>query len=247
MALRRDGRRWKILGVGLLVVTLPLAPLYGCAGVRQTMGQNPVKATAICAGAGALGLAAAGAAADREKPLRGAIIGAVAGLVAGGAACFTIAKANSKPIADYQQTQQATSYRATQGTLVRVENLTLQPVNVAPGGKFAWHSRYVVMVPEPNADVPVVETRVLSAWNETTREWKEMGRYKTEVTIKPGTREDKAEMVMPKQTTAQIYLVTFQVEHNQRSDQKNQPLFVVAPRASLSQGVRWGALEVTAK
>ena len=235
MASHRDIRPWKILGVGFLVVTLPIMPLYGCAGLGQTMGQNPWQATAICASGGALGLAGLGAALDRKNPTRGAIIGGVTGLFAGGAACFAIAKANSRPIADYQQTQKATDYNPTQGTLVRVEKLTLQPVNVAPGEKFAWHSRYVVMTPEPNADVPVVETRVLSAYDETTKGWKEIGQYKTEATAKPGTREDAVEMAMPKQTTAQRYLVTFQVEHNQIRDQKNHPLSVAVPRASLTK------------
>ena len=110
---------------------------------------------------------------------------------------------------------------------------TVQPLAVPAGEKFTWRSRYVVMTPDPNADLPVAETRIVSAYDEQTRQWKEMGRHRTDVTIKPGTRVDEAEMTMPKEPTAHRYLVTFQVEHNQVSNQKRQEMSVITRQVSL--------------
>jgi hypothetical protein len=157
----------------------------------------------------------------------------VAGLLAGGVTCFVIARAQSTAVQDYAQTRKTVKYKPSQGTLVRVDNLTVQPQAVPAGEKFSWRSRYVVMTPDQNADLQVAETRIVSAYDEQTRQWKEMGRHRTEITIKPGTRVDEAEMSMPKAPTARRYLVTFQVEHNQVADQKYQEMSVITRQALL--------------
>jgi hypothetical protein len=110
-----------------------------------------------------------------------------------------------------------------------VNQLSLDPVSVAPGEEFLWRSEYMVMAPDPNADLTIVETRILSAYDEQKREWKELGPIRTTITAKPGTRQDEAKMTMPKQTTAKRYQVTFQVAYNNVVDQKSQEMFV-APR-----------------
>ncbi len=220
---------------GLLVATLVISTLSGCAGLQQSAAANPGTATAICAGGGAALGAAAGALIDKRNPLTGAILGGLVGAVAGGAACFAVAKAGSSTVKDYGETQTAVGYRPTQGTLVRVQRLQVEPATVSPGQRFTWRSEYVVMTPQPDLDIPVVETRIVSAFDERANQWKEIGRTQTPITAKPGTRLDQAEMTMPSNPPARRYLLTFHVDQNGVADQKSQDLFVVTRQASLPQ------------
>jgi hypothetical protein len=231
----RTVRQWQRPTGGFLVIMLIMLSLQGCASVQQSMGQSPGRATTICAAGGALVGAAAGAALA-ENRLLGALIGGVAGAVTAGATCFAIARAASTQTRDYQQTQQVVGYQPTQGTVVRVDRLSLDPASVAPGEEFLWRSEYVVMAPDPHADLTVVETRILSAYDEQKREWKELGRIPTTITAKPGSRQDEAKMTMPTRTTAQRYQVTFQVAHNNVVDQKSQEMFVATRQSSVPPG-----------
>jgi hypothetical protein len=220
---------------GLLVGTLLITMLSGCARVSASMAENPGRTTALCAGAGAALGAGAGALINQANPLSGAIIGGLAGALVGGATCFAVAKARSTAVKDYQQTQAATGYRPTLGTQVWVQQLVVEPAIVSTGQTFTWLSEYVVMASDPSADLPVVETRIVSAYDEQTNQWKEVGRHRTAITAKPGTRLDRAEMTMPNKTTARRYLMTFLVEHTAVADHKSQELFVATPQASLPQ------------
>jgi hypothetical protein len=215
-----------------MIIAFGIFSLQGCASLQQTMGQKPGQTTALCAAGGAAAGAAMGAAFAQDK-LMGALVGGLVGAFAAGATCFAIAKTASTQIKDYRQTQQTVGYRPAQGTVVRVERLSLEPVAVAPGEEFVWRSEYVVMAPDPNADLTIVETRILSAYDEQKQEWNEIGRIPTTVTAKPGTRQDEAKMKMPRKTTAQRYQVTFQVAHNNINNEKSQEMRVATHQSSL--------------
>jgi len=228
-----DGRcaynRGTVLIASLLIITLAT---YGCASMQQSMAESPGKAVALCAGGGALAGAGAGAALDKKNPLRGALIGAAAGILAGGATCFVIAKAGSTPKAGYSETQKAEAYKPAQGAVVRVRHLDIDPASLAPGQKFTWRSEYVVMTPDPDADLELVETRTISTYDEKAKEWKPFNSHSTKITAKPGTREDESELTMPSELKAQKYMVTFQVDYNKASDKKSQEVAVVSRLAS---------------
>jgi hypothetical protein len=228
---------------GFLVVMLVISTLGGCAGLHQSMAENPGRSAALCAGGGALGGAALGALVDHGNVLRGALIGALAGALAGGAACFAVAKFSSTPIKDYQQTQAETGYLPTQGTVVRVDSFRVDPGTVSAGQKLTFSGEYYVMTPDQNADLPVVESMIVSFYDDKTRQWREVGRTQNPVTIKPGKRRiDPAEITAPQEPPAPRILVALQVDHQQISDQKSQGVVIMASRqASFPAGVGWTA------
>ena len=223
---------------GFLAAMLAISTLSGCAGLRQSMAEKPGQSAALCAGGGALGGAAVGALVDQGNVLRGAPIGALAGALAGGAACFAVAKFSSTPIKDYQQTRAETSYRPTQGTLVRVDSFRVDPATVSPGQKLTFSGEYYVMPPDPNADLPVVESMIVTFYDDKTRQWREVGRTKNAITVKPGKRRiDPAEITAPQQPPAPRILVALQVDHQQISDRKSQDVVMALGQASLPTGV----------
>jgi hypothetical protein len=219
----------RVLIAGLLVLTLGI---HGCAGLRETMAKNPGWSTTMCAGGGALAGAAAGALIDKNDPLRGALIGLVGGAAAAGAACFAIAKFSSTQVKDYQQTQQATGYSPAQGTVVRVESFTVEPTTVAPSQQLTFSGQYYVMTPEREADLPVVERMIVSFYDEQAKQWKELGRTQSEVTMKPGTRQIPPSPInTPAKPLSQRYQVALQVEHDKVTDGKSQGIYVAPAQA----------------
>jgi hypothetical protein len=219
---------------------LGIAALDGCAGLRQSMTQNPGQSAALCAGGGALGGAAIGAFVDHRNALRGALIGAVAGALAGGATCFAVARFSSIPIKDYQQTQAETGYRPTEGTVVRVDSFKVEPRTVSPGQKLTFSGEYYVMTPDQNQDLPVVESMIVSFYDDKTRQWREVGRTQNAVTIKPGKRRiNPADITAPQEPPAQRIQVALQVDHQQIFDQKSQDVLMAMRQASLPMDVGW--------
>jgi hypothetical protein len=185
---RKSGARRGLMSgrmpiAGFLVVKLVLSALSGCTGLRQSMAENPGRLAALCAGGGALGGAAIGALVDQGNVLRGALIGALAGALTGGAACFAVAKFSSTPIKDYQQTQAETGYHPSQGTVVRVDSFMVEPAAVSPGEKLTFSGEYDVMPPDQHADLQVAESRIVSFYDDKTRQWREVGRTQNSVTI----------------------------------------------------------------
>jgi hypothetical protein len=230
----------KALTAGSLVVMLVVSTLSGCAGLRQSMAENQGRSVALCAGGGALGGAALGALMDHGNVLRGALIGALAGALAGGAACFAVAKFSSTPIKDYQQTQDETGYQSIQGTVVRVDSFKVDPATVSPGQKLTFSGEYYVMTSDQNADLPVVESMIVSFYDDKARQWREVGRTQNSVTIKPGKRRiDPAEITAPQEPPAPRILVALQVDHEQISDQKSQGVVMALRQAFLPTGVSW--------
>jgi hypothetical protein len=228
------------------VVTLTVA-MYGCAGLRQSMAENPGWSTTICAGGGALAGAMAGALIDKKDPLRGALIGLVGGATTAGAACFAVAKFSSTQVKDYQQTQQATGYRPSQGTVVRVDSFTVEPTTVSAGQKLTFGAEYYVMTPEREADLPVVERMIVSFYDEQTKEWKELGRTQSEVTMKPGTRQiPPSQINTPAKPLSQRYRVALQVEHDKVTDGKSQGIYMAPTQAVAVSDVAAAVVGLTA-
>jgi hypothetical protein len=219
----------KVLIAGILTLTVAL---YGCAGLRQSMAENPGWSTTICAGGGALAGAVAGALIDKKDPWRGALIGLMGGATTAGAACFAVAKFSSTQVKDYQQTQQAIGYRPSQGTVVRVDSFTVQPTTVSPGQKLTFGAEYYVMTPEQEADLPVVERMIVSFYDEQTKQWKELGRTQNQVTMKPGTRQiPPSQINTPAKPLSQSYRVALQVEHDKVTDGKSQGIYMAPAQA----------------
>lgn len=161
--------------------------------------------------------------------------GAAVGAVAGGALAYSIAwgkclayysDVNSFPVADARQTAAAIGYQPARGNLVRIQNFTVTPSQVVPGGSFNQLGSYVVMAPDGTRDVKVVETRTVHFFDPQEKAWKELGSEDTPITAALGTRRSEGHIGMPKEVAEGRYRVTLKVSALGVSDQASQEIVI---------------------
>src|SRR2546426_6122073 len=214
----------------LLVVTVLAFGLQGCAtsGPLVGRGADPRRAALICgAGGAALGAAtgaAIGARRGTREALVGALIGGAIGALAGATACFAISY-KSEPVKSYEETQKEVNYQPTQGTVVQITEFRLSPAVAAPGSKVGFQASYYVMAPEPDQDLSLVETRIVTAVYPATGQRKELGRHNSQVTVKPGARRGDGEFEVKSGVAEGRYEVEFQVEAVGQRDGKTLALY----------------------
>jgi|LGOV01.1.fsa_nt_gb hypothetical protein len=168
--------------------------------------------------------------------------GATVGAVAGGALGFAYAwghclsyysTLNSEPVTGYNETAQDIRYDPSQGYVVKIEDFSLSPSEVAQGGTVAFNGKYYVMAPEGTKDRDVTETRVLEFYDETKGEFVELGSVNRNITISPGRRSADGQFDIPEKVPDGRYLIKFIVSSNGKQDQIQRELFV---RQRLAQG-----------
>lgn len=220
------GRTYRTGLASALIVTVTAFGLEGCAAVSQPGW----KQAAICGGAGAVvgGAAGAGIGAARgggSRILMGALIGAGVGAVVGAGICFAVTY-KSQPAQGYNDTRRATGYDPRTGTVVQVTKLETSRNTAAPGDKVPFRTAYHVMTPDPDQEVTIVETQIVTAVNPSTGERQEVGRQSNRLTVKPGTREGSGQLDTRRDLREGTYEIALQVEAEGKSDVKGAPVTV---------------------
>jgi hypothetical protein len=154
---------------------------------------------AIGVGAGALGGAAIGGLADGE---RGAVIGAVVGALAGGAVGAYLDHRDK----DAEETKQEQDYDPEQGVNLELTAVTAEPQTVSPGGEVRLEGTYAVMTPNPQDEIVVRETRVI------TFNGKNVAEVAVEVDRIDGTYTSEVPIILPDTSPAGTYDVKITVE-----------------------------------
>jgi hypothetical protein len=223
-----------------IIASLLVVPVLaqGCATTGPLIGQgaDPGRAALICGAGGAAVGAAAGAAIGARRgageALIGALIGGAIGAIVGATACFAISY-KSEPVKGYQETIKEVNYQPGQGTVAQITEFRISPAVAAPGTKVSFQASYYVMAPEPEQDLSLVETRVVTAVNPSTGQRKELGRHSSQVTVKPGTRRGDGEFEVKSGVTEGKYEIVFQVEAAGQRDEKMLMLDVTKNVAAL--------------
>jgi hypothetical protein len=157
------------------------------------------------------------------------------GAAAGGALAFAIAygkclayysNLQSFPVAGRQETAQKIGYTASQGYLTKIENFSLSPQGVAPGGKVQMKGTYYVMAPPGEQEVKVTETRLLSYYDPEKKEWTELGAVDNEITSALGTRRAEGNFDIPQDVPEGRYRVTMKVAAQSKQDEITKDLTV---------------------
>jgi hypothetical protein len=65
-----------------------------------------------------------------------------------------------------QESMRAINYKPSQGNIVRIRGTTNEPVRVKPGEVVELRTTYYVMSPSPQAQVRIIESRVIQYNNE---------------------------------------------------------------------------------
>jgi len=161
--------------------------------------------------------------------------GAVVGAIAGGALAHSYAwgmclayysDTRSFPVANAQQTAAATGYTASRGNEVRIQNFTINPAQIVPGGNLKMTGSYYVMAPDGQQQVKVLETRTLHFYDPQEKAWKELGAESNPITAALGTRRADSQMGMPAEVAEGRYRVTFKVSALGREDQASQEVLI---------------------
>ncbi len=224
----------RILASTLIVVFLltscgPLPP-PGTALTLEEREEAQKSCIARYTAMGAVGGALVGALIGGKK-WEGALIGAAAG----GALAFAIAYGkclamfsdlNSYPVADARETARRVGYNSAQGFVTKIESFYLDPEGVAPGGKVRLNGSYYIMAPEGTMEAKVTETRTVSYYDPSEKQWKELGSVPQEVTSALGTRRAEGSFDMPKDVPEGNYRITLTVDANGKRDQVSRDLTV---------------------
>jgi hypothetical protein len=136
-------------GVWLALLAASMLVMPGCEFIKEH------EKAAIGVGAGALGGAAIGALAGGED---GAIVGAVVGALAGGAIGAYLDHRDKSA----EETRRDQDYRPAQGVRLELTKTAADPKKVAPGQEVRLEATYAVMTPNPQQEIVVRETRVVT-------------------------------------------------------------------------------------
>lgn len=223
-------RKQTIRAISLIVMVCFLT--VSCA----TMAENP----ALCTLAGGLlgggiGAGLGALAGGKKGAATGAMAGGAVGALLAAAYCFKAGPFASREVKGYEETRSATNYQADQGDVIQITRYSLTPAATAPGKVVVLNATYSVMAPNPNQEVPIIETRILKRLNPATKTYEVLGQVETPVTVKPGTRQADGSFPVPSGTPDGQYVVVLAVTKDRQRDMKELPLIVTKDQAVLQQ------------
>ena len=143
------------LALGLCCM-LVLVSLVRCATVEESVRGHP-KTVAGAAGGTLLG-------GMTFKSAGGTVVGGLLGGLAGGLIGNTM-ETQSK---DRTTTVQDYYYTSTQGTVVRIEKVEVEPASIRPGEKVNLIAHYALLTPQPDQRVTVTERWDITRGKEPT-------------------------------------------------------------------------------
>ena len=189
-----------VISMALCIAILGLS--WACAEIDNTQ-------TGAILGAAAGG--ALGAQLYKDKPLVGAAIGAAAGALAGA----VIGNYLDRKLKSAQETAKSYKYSPSQGTMVKVEDVHMEPNVIRPGQKAKLVINYALLNSDPNRTVPVRETRQILS---DSRSLKKIGPLSKNRNA--GTYVTEQEVTFPQNIPAAMYTLNGTVEAGGKTSSK---------------------------
>ncbi len=185
-----------------LLTALIFLVVTSCATIPE---EN--KGAATGAGVGAATGAVLGAVVGRN--VSGAVIGGLVGALVGGAI--------GHYYVDQKKTRNETAsqygYRSTQGNMLRMEEASVVPQTVSPGGTVEMKMTYAVLTPAETTEVSVIEKREIRHNGEL------VGNPEVTVTHRGGTYTSSIPLTLPADAKKGLYVVTNTVHSGTLSEQ----------------------------
>ncbi len=207
----------KAMAVVLCISVLGL--FWSCAEMDNTQ-------TGALIGAAAGGLL--GAKLSKEHPEMGAAIGAAAGALAGA----IIGNYLDKKLKSAQDTAKTYQYTPSQGTMVNVENVRMEPSVIKPGQKAKLVINYAMLNSDPNQTIPVMETRQIMSDGKSLKKIGPMSKNRN-----AGTYVTEQEVTFPQNIPTSMYTLNGTVEAAGKSSSKLATFRVT--RVQGDDGVRY--------
>jgi hypothetical protein len=203
----------RLLALAIIVI-FPLV-LAGC----QT--ESGYYSPGQSAGAGALGGAATGAAvgaiigAATGAPATGAWVGAAAGGLLGGVGGYIYAEHRNSEISSSQAAAQSNNYNPSQGNLVKINQVSVDPTVTTPGQQVNLNMQYTILTPG-NTPTSVTLVREIRYGGQM------LGQpYQATISNNNGTFTDSVNYVLPKNAAIGNYTITSRVITSYGSDQQD--------------------------
>ena len=193
----------KLLACGICLVLVAVS-FVGCATVEQTVRENPK--TAAGAATGAAGGALLGGLVFRGAT--GAVVGGLLGGLAGG----LIGNSMESQKRDRTTTAQDYQYVSTQGTVVRIEQVEVEPATVRPGERVNLIAHYALLTPDSDQRVTVTERWDISRGGQAA------GNPVHTVQRPGGTWASALPMTLPTNARTGTYRVALTVQAAESSD-----------------------------
>lgn len=225
------------LGTALLVAVLA-AP--GCTTAPGKDGKALFKSPDECIAANTVGGAVLGGIAgklfggDSKSTAAGAVAGAAIAFAAAWGSCFKqFSTAQSQQVKGYKETSQQIKYSPRQGTVVRIDDYALDPVEAAPGDTVKFKAKYTVMTPTAK-DIPVTETRILKFYDKSQNKYVEYAVPENTV-IAPGSRSADGSVAIPGNAEAGQFKLAFKVDAGGKSDVREIPFTIASAKHALAR------------
>jgi hypothetical protein len=200
-----------------LVVALICIFIGSLAGCATNGYYDPARS----AGAGALGGAATGAAvgsiigAATGSPATGAWVGAAAGGVLGAVGGYLYAEHRNSQARSSQAAAQAYNYTPTQGNVVSIDRVDVNPSRVGAGQQVQLGMTYTILTPDNRPAAVTLVREVRLGGNMVGQP------YQTTVNNANGTYTDQVAYSLPGNATRGTYTVTSRINSNYGSDQRD--------------------------
>ncbi|HEX9882408.1 MAG TPA: hypothetical protein VGA79_00430 [Desulfobaccales bacterium] len=200
-----------------LVVALICILVGSLAGCATNGYYDPARST----GAGALGGAATGAAvgsiigAATGSPATGAWVGAAAGGVLGAVGGYLYAEHRNSQARSSQAAAQAYNYTPTQGNVVSIDRVDVNPSRVGAGQQVQLGMTYTILTPDNRPAAVTLVREVRLGGNMVGQP------YQTTVNNANGTYSDQVAYSLPGNATRGTYTVTSRINSNYGSDQRD--------------------------
>ena len=162
---------------------------------------------------------------------KGAGIGAAAGGAIGFAyawgKCLSLySTLRSQPVGTYQDAATQVRYNPSQGTVTKIQNFSVSPGAVQPGGSANLNGSYYVMAPEGAKEMKVTESRQVKFFDTSKNQWVDLGQVDQEITAKPGVRRADGNFDIPKDVPDGKYKIAFKVASSGKEDMVEKDLTV---------------------
>ena len=162
---------------------------------------------------------------------KGAGIGAAAGGAIGFAyawgKCLSLySTLKSQPVGTYQDATQQAQYNPSQGTVTKIQNFSVSPNAVQPGGSANLNGSYYVMAPDGAKEMKVTESRQVKYFDPSKNQWSDLGQVDQEITAKPGLRKADGNFDLPKDVPEGKYKIGFKVASGGKEDMVEKDLTV---------------------
>lgn len=210
--MKQARKRPTYLLVSFLLLTWAVTLFGGCETVERAVKGNP--RTAAGAGVGGAGGAIIGGVAGGTK---GAIIGGLVGALAGG----VVGSVLDRQEQGREETAQTVAYNPSQGRVVRIEDVQVDPSRIRAGETVNVTIRYAVMTPEGNIPMRVREIRQIRHQDQM------VGSPTLEVERTDGTYRSTLPITLPASAGPGRYDVSVRVELDGTRDSEEASFTVI--------------------